>query len=183
MSAAPSRHACRLHNRGFSDWIVQLLCPVEKLSQSSEISGSHGDVYTSISSGTLALLSWRNWQTCHRRLLPPVSAPHTRQSFLLDNTAQHPRWQISSSSVRFNVLEVSNIMMTVFWDIQPCSFVEVDRTDVGTVRNSEISVYFYENTRLYIPEGCHSLPWEPEISLRKTKGRLHYDSSSWWWSQ
>jgi hypothetical protein len=48
--------------------------------------------------------------------------------------------------------------MTAFWDVAPCSLVEVDRRFVlmmETVCTSETSVYFYETTRLNIPESCH----------------------------
>jgi hypothetical protein len=42
--------------------------------------------------------------------------------------------------VRFQVLTASSMKMTSFWDIAPCSLVEVN--------------HFSQNTRLYIPEGC-----------------------------
>jgi hypothetical protein len=58
--------------------------------------------------------------------------------------------------------------MTVFWDVAPCSLVEVDRRLRGAyylhvhfialmeaARTSETSVYFNENTRRYRSEGCH----------------------------
>jgi hypothetical protein len=62
----------------------------------------------------------------------------------------------------------SNMKMAVFWDIAPCSLVEVDRRFKGryclhqqgdesfialmmeTVRTSETSVYFNETARRYI---------------------------------
>jgi hypothetical protein len=57
--------------------------------------------------------------------------------------------------------------MKAFWDIAPCTVVEIDRvSEVRTastiavmmeaVRTSETSVYFInKTTRRYIPEGCH----------------------------
>jgi hypothetical protein len=50
--------------------------------------------------------------------------------------------------------------MTAFWDIAPCSLVEVG--DVSEVlllddggRTFETSAYFYRAKRRNIPEGCH----------------------------
>jgi hypothetical protein len=53
-----------------------------------------------------------------------------------------------------------------FWDIAPCSLVEVDRRFRGTFclhqqgpwwwRQYLTHLYFYETTRRYIPEGCLS---------------------------
>jgi hypothetical protein len=53
-----------------------------------------------------------------------------------------------------------------FWDIMPCSLVEVDRrfgdakvsiisAVIEAVRTSETSVYFHEITQHYIPKSCH----------------------------
>jgi hypothetical protein len=66
---------------------------------------------------------------------------------------------------------VTMLMMAAFWDIVPCSLVEVDLRFRGanclcqgdhhkallmtTVRTSKTSVYFKETTRRYIPEACH----------------------------
>jgi hypothetical protein len=59
--------------------------------------------------------------------------------------------------------------MTAFWDIAPCSLVEVDRCFkvltasiiiammMKAVSTSEMLVNFYETTRHNIPEGCHLL--------------------------
>jgi hypothetical protein len=44
--------------------------------------------------------------------------------------------------------------MTAFWDVGPCSLVEVGRYFTGAYC-SETSVYLYEATRRNIPEGCH----------------------------
>jgi hypothetical protein len=40
--------------------------------------------------------------------------------------------------------------MIAFWDVAPCSLVEV-----AEVHTSEMSVYFNETTWHYIPEGYH----------------------------
>jgi hypothetical protein len=55
--------------------------------------------------------------------------------------------------------------MTAFYDVEPCSLVEVDRHFRGyyclialmmeAVSTSETSVNFYETTWRDIPEGCH----------------------------
>jgi hypothetical protein len=51
--------------------------------------------------------------------------------------------------------------MTTFWDIAPCSLVEVDRRFRGAITlmeavcTSETSINFYETTRRNILEGCH----------------------------
>jgi hypothetical protein len=69
-------------------------------------------------------------------------------------------------SVRFKVLTAASMTMIAFWDIAPCSTVEVDRRFRGVscrhqkvtmeaVRTSETSVYFNGTTRRYIPEGYH----------------------------
>jgi hypothetical protein len=46
--------------------------------------------------------------------------------------------------------------MTVFWDVAPCSLVEIDRRFRGAmmeaVTTSETSVNFYQTTRHNIPE-------------------------------
>jgi hypothetical protein len=49
--------------------------------------------------------------------------------------------------------------MSVFWDVAPCSLVEIDlrfiAMNMEAVSNSETSVNFYETTRLNIPEDSH----------------------------
>jgi hypothetical protein len=35
-------------------------------------------------------------------------------------------WETGSKYVRFQVLTAANMKMTVFWDITPCSLVEID---------------------------------------------------------
>jgi hypothetical protein len=73
--------------------------------------------------------------------------------------------------VRFQVPTVANMKMIIaFWDVSPCSLVEVDRRFIGAyclhhqdialmleaVCTSETSVYFSEtHTALYILEGYH----------------------------
>jgi hypothetical protein len=53
----------------------------------------------------------------------------------------------------------ASMKMTAFWDIEPCSLVEVDRRFIAltmeAVNTSETSVNFYETTRRNIPEGYH----------------------------
>jgi hypothetical protein len=49
--------------------------------------------------------------------------------------------------------------MTVFWDVAPCSLVEIDRSFRGAYclhhqgDRPEMSVSFYQTTRRNIPEG------------------------------
>jgi hypothetical protein len=57
--------------------------------------------------------------------------------------------------VRFQVLSAAIIKMTAFWDIAPCSLVEVDGPEDGAVYTFETSVNFYETIRRNITEGCH----------------------------
>jgi hypothetical protein len=51
--------------------------------------------------------------------------------------------------------------LTAFWDIAPCSLIEVDQRFreialmIDAVRTSETSVNFYETTWRNIPDGCH----------------------------
>jgi hypothetical protein len=65
--------------------------------------------------------------------------------------------------------------MTAFWNIAPCTLVEVDRRFqscvtvsiivlmIRAVRASETWVYFNEATRSYIPEDCHLYTYRREI--------------------
>jgi hypothetical protein len=66
--------------------------------------------------------------------------------------------------MRVQVLAAAKMTMTAFWNIAPCSLVEVDRHFRGfialmidAVPTTEMSVYFKETTRRYIPESCHPL--------------------------
>jgi hypothetical protein len=62
--------------------------------------------------------------------------------------------------VRYQVLTAASVKVTVFWDIAPCSLVEIDRRFRRTIALmmmeaesiSEESVYLYEITRRYIPK-------------------------------
>jgi hypothetical protein len=61
--------------------------------------------------------------------------------------------------VRFQVLTAASMKFRVFWDVAPCSHVEVDRRlrrfitlMMGTVRTSETLVNLNVTTRCYIPE-------------------------------
>jgi hypothetical protein len=51
--------------------------------------------------------------------------------------------------------------MTVFWDVAPCSIVEINVCNIAlmmeAVSTSETSVNFYETTRRKIPEGGNRL--------------------------
>jgi hypothetical protein len=51
------------------------------------------------------------------------------------------------------------VKMIVFWDIAPCSLVQVDRRFRGAYclhpQGDETSVYFNKTTRRCIPEGYH----------------------------
>jgi hypothetical protein len=56
-----------------------------------------------------------------------------------------------------------------FWDIAPCSFVDVYRRFIGAlmmeaISNTETSVNFYRTTCRNIPEDCHIVAAKPEIS-------------------
>jgi hypothetical protein len=74
--------------------------------------------------------------------------------------------------------------MTAFWDIAPCSMVEVDRRFRGSyclhhqgalameaVRTSETSVNYYTSRR-NIPEGCH-LHTRHRKDLKSHRGKLY----------
>jgi hypothetical protein len=63
--------------------------------------------------------------------------------------------------------------MTVFWNVSPCSLVDIDRRFRGltasiikamteAVRTSETSASIYQTTLCDIPEGSH-LPHSPEF--------------------
>jgi hypothetical protein len=47
--------------------------------------------------------------------------------------------------------------MTVFWDVRPCSLIEVIVLMMETVSTSETSVNFYQTTRRSISEDSHLL--------------------------
>jgi hypothetical protein len=58
--------------------------------------------------------------------------------------------------VRFQVLTAASVKIRVFWDVAPCSHIEVDRRFralmMEAVRTYETSVNFNVTTRQYIPE-------------------------------
>jgi hypothetical protein len=71
--------------------------------------------------------------------------------------------------------------ITVFWDIAPCSLIEVDMFQMfilppwsrwwvmmETVHTSETSVNFYETTHSNIPEDCHLQFTVNQSSIRIT---------------
>jgi hypothetical protein len=58
--------------------------------------------------------------------------------------------------VRFKVLTATSMKVTAFWDIVPCSFVEVGRRFRGAL-TSETSVYFNKTTQHYFPYGRYLL--------------------------
>jgi hypothetical protein len=73
--------------------------------------------------------------------------------------------------IRFGFIIAASMKMRVFWYIDPCSLVEVDRhfrcayylhhqgdkhtLMMEAVNTSETLVRFYETTRSSIPEDCH----------------------------
>jgi hypothetical protein len=65
--------------------------------------------------------------------------------------------------LRFEVLTAASMKMTVFWDVAPCSLVEVYRCFraivlmMEAVNTSETSVYFNQTTRSNILEESPSL--------------------------
>jgi hypothetical protein len=82
---------------------------------------------------------------------------------------------ISQKAVIFSPIHIYKIkwihyLPISFWDIAPCSLVEIDRCFRGeycfhhrsdmteALHTSETSVYFNETTRRYIPESCHLQP-------------------------
>jgi hypothetical protein len=79
-------------------------------------------------------------------------------------------------NVRFQVLTAATMKVTVFWDIAPCSLVQIDRRFKGVslmmelVSLSETSANFHETTRRNIPEYCqlHIRRRENLISFRFT---------------
>jgi hypothetical protein len=79
------------------------------------------------------------------------------------NVAHHENWQFLNC-VRFQVLTEVSMKTTAFWDIAPCSLVEVDQNfrcdyclrnqiEVALI-TSEMAVFFYKTARCNIPEGC-----------------------------
>jgi hypothetical protein len=66
--------------------------------------------------------------------------------------------------VRFQVLAIVSMMMIAFWDIALCSLIDVDRHFIvllmEAVITSEMSVYFNETTRRYIPELTEIGKWK-----------------------
>jgi hypothetical protein len=74
--------------------------------------------------------------------------------------------------VRFQVLTVVSMKVSAFWDIAPCSLIEVDRRFtlmMEAVHTSEMSVYS-ETTRQYIPE---------ESNLQHHPDLFNHTVSSW----
>jgi len=80
-------------------------------------------------------------------------------------TTKYMEQQTKITYVRFQVLTAASMKFRVFWDVAPCSHVEVDRRFRGAyclhhqgalmmeaVRTSETSVNFNLTTRRYIPE-------------------------------
>jgi hypothetical protein len=67
----------------------------------------------------------------------------------------------SRISVGFWVLPAASMKVTVFWDVAPCSLVEIDRCFRGialmmeAVSTSETSVNFYQTTWRNIAEDSH----------------------------
>jgi hypothetical protein len=61
--------------------------------------------------------------------------------------------------VGFQVCTAERMKITAFWDVAPCSLVDVDRRfralTMEAKRICETPVYFYETTLRHIPEGCH----------------------------
>jgi hypothetical protein len=72
--------------------------------------------------------------------------------------------------VGFEVLTAVITKMALFWDVAPCSLVEVYRFRGACSlhhQGDETSVNFCQTTRRKFPEGkshSYSLPWDPEIS-------------------
>jgi hypothetical protein len=67
---------------------------------------------------------------------------------------------IIQTSFGFKGLIILTMKITVFWDVAPCSLVEVDRRFRGAYflhhqRIPETSVRFHETTRRSIPEDSH----------------------------
>jgi hypothetical protein len=68
--------------------------------------------------------------------------------------------QIIYYSMFYNTDWIGNhifmLKITAFWDIAPCSLVEVDRCfRRGTASLIRVSVYFNKTAWCYIPESCH----------------------------
>jgi hypothetical protein len=57
-------------------------------------------------------------------LIEAISTSEVLVSFYM---AKHPTRQPSSYSVRFQVLMAAGMKVTAFWDIAPCSLIEVER--------------------------------------------------------
>jgi hypothetical protein len=69
---------------------------------------------------------------------------------------------LNFSNVRFQVLTAASIKITAFWNVAPCSLVDVYRRSevlaasiIRAMSTSETSVNFYQTTRRNNPEDSH----------------------------
>jgi hypothetical protein len=66
----------------------------------------------------------------------------------------------------------TSMKMAVFWDVAPCSLVDIDDVSKEAVSSCETLVNIYQTSQYYIPEGSHlqdiSLP--KQLSIEGVKG-------------
>jgi hypothetical protein len=65
--------------------------------------------------------------------------------------------ELVNELLRFQVLTAASMKMTVFWDVAPCSLVEISGPDDGAASTSKTSVNFYQTTQRNNPEDSHLL--------------------------
>jgi hypothetical protein len=75
------------------------------------------------------------------------------------------------------LLNTDRVMVTSFWDIAPCSLIDVHRRFRSTCclhhQDNETSVYFHDTTRRFFPECCH-LPTRYSENLRSHTEDVFY---------
>jgi hypothetical protein len=104
-----------------------------------------------------------------------------------------PAWRVAGQLcfMRFQVLTAASMKFRVFWDVVPCSLVEVDRSFWGTcfiialmieaVHTSETSVNLNVTTRHYIPEDSKlKLCFTANIYLTFQSYCVCYKHFLWW---
>jgi hypothetical protein len=102
-------------------------------------------------------------QAAHHHTLSPKlgAASPTRHLFGLEIKVvcmRFSRWWSCRQYMRFQVLTATSMNTTVFWDVAPCSLVEMDRRFRGAhCLHHQGIPNFYKTTRRNIPEDSHLL--------------------------
>jgi hypothetical protein len=108
-------------------------------------------------------------------LIPLNASLHKQIHFFICYNFNYPqikRYILRWDSVIKLWLSFDSVRMTAFWDIAPCSRVEVDRSFRGGYclhhQSDETAMYFNEATRRYIQESC--------LHTRHRENRKFHDS-------